>query len=211
MAVAAGGGWMRFKCASHFPSTEHAVWFRKESFCTLASFTRRFNPPNSTWDRGRIEKEGEEQGLRDRLLLRAVPGGSHRTRPRGGSRLPSGCQWETGTSRFDREGRGGFYMSRGCEQFWRTTSTEPTLPGGRVPRLGRSLRWARGVRPQRPDAQWVCRWHPGSDPTALRIPPPGFGIRLPPTAGPRRRVPRWLGVTLQLISLHAIYHLWTRL
>jgi hypothetical protein len=74
MAVAAGGGWMRFKCASHFPSTEHAVWFRKESFCTLASFTRLFNPPNSTWDRGRIEKEGQEQELRARLLLRPVPG-----------------------------------------------------------------------------------------------------------------------------------------
>ena len=41
MVVATGGGWMRFKWASHFLSTEHAVWFRKESFYTLASFQVR--------------------------------------------------------------------------------------------------------------------------------------------------------------------------
>lgn len=129
MAVAAGGGWMRFKCASHFPSTEQAVWFRKESFCTLASFTRRFNPPNSTWDRGRIEKEGEEQGLPAGLLLRVVPRGPGAS---SGSRLGAGVDGKR--AQRDQGGWGCFYIFRGCGQFWEEDAgPSPPRPGAESP------------------------------------------------------------------------------
>jgi len=92
MVVATGGGWMRFKWASHFLSTEHAVWFRKESFYTLASFTLSFNPFNSTWDPSKNGKrEWGAKGYRAGLCLHIFPQGTPPAEP-GLLAFSSGCR-----------------------------------------------------------------------------------------------------------------------
>lgn len=87
---------------------------------------------------GELKRKARSRGCGPGLCCALSPGAAQRRASPGLSPL-SGVGGKR--ARRDQEGWGDFYIYRGCWQSWRRMSGRAHLP--RVPRPGRSLRWAR--------------------------------------------------------------------